>query len=86
MKRTYIKKFLYTLHTYYRRQENVQLIARSLNMGDLHSDIADITHQFHHIFWFGDLNYRLDMSIPVLCDIDYSCCYLYYLYLHFLNG
>ncbi|EDV21305.1 uncharacterized protein TRIADDRAFT_60195 [Trichoplax adhaerens] len=47
-----------------RRQDNVQAIARNLCLGDLNPNITDVTHQFHHIFWFGDLNYRLEMAVP----------------------
>ena len=28
----------------------------------LNSQSIDITNQFDHIFWFGDLNYRIDLS------------------------
>jgi phosphatidylinositol-3,4,5-trisphosphate 5-phosphatase 2 len=25
--------------------------------------VFDITNQFHHIFWFGDMNYRLNLPV-----------------------
>ncbi|KAH7431530.1 hypothetical protein KP509_08G053900 [Ceratopteris richardii] len=33
-------------------------------VGNMHVDnqSVDILHQFHHVFWFGDLNYRLDFG------------------------
>ena len=28
----------------------------------------DVTQQFHHLFWFGDLNYRVDMPFRAACE------------------
>ena len=38
-------------------------ILKGLNLG--HKSAYDLTNQFHHVFWFGDLNYRIDMSYEV---------------------
>lgn len=48
-----------------RRNEEIYYIGKSLRLGPLHSKIRDITQQFHHLFWFGDLNYRIDQSVLV---------------------
>ena len=52
------------LHT---RQENYEEIVRGLRLNGLaHSSKPvrnmDFLHQFDHVFWFGDLNYRVDMG------------------------
>ena len=38
-------------------------ILKGLNLG--HKSAYDLTNQFHHVFWFGDLNYRIDMQYEV---------------------
>mgnify|MGYP001561123710 CR=1 FL=1 len=57
---------------------NVKEIIEGVRLGASH---VDIHHQFHHVFWMGDLNYRLatrcvhfatDLSDAVL----YFCCVL----------
>ena len=52
------------LHT---RQENCEEIVHGLRLkGNLGVSKAtrgmDFLHQFDHVFWFGDLNYRVDMG------------------------
>ena len=52
------------LHT---RQENFEEIVNGLNLyGLAHGPDRirgeDFLHQFDHVFWFGDLNYRVDMG------------------------
>ena len=32
----------------------------------------DLTLQFHHLFWFGDLNYRVDLAAEV-CHNVWMC-------------
>ena len=49
--------------TFYRRQQNYMDILKGLNLG--HKTAYDLTNQFHHVFWFGDLNYRIDMPYEV---------------------
>ncbi|XP_074658174.1 phosphatidylinositol 3,4,5-trisphosphate 5-phosphatase 2-like isoform X2 [Tubulanus polymorphus] len=44
-----------------RRIQNFKDILRCLSQKlKVHSGQFDLTKQFHHVFWFGDLNYRLD--------------------------
>nr|XP_058945495.1 phosphatidylinositol 3,4,5-trisphosphate 5-phosphatase 2-like isoform X1 [Pocillopora verrucosa] len=44
-----------------RRNQNFLDILKGLNLGQ--KGVFGITHQFHHVFWFGDLNYRIDMDV-----------------------
>uniref|UniRef100_A0A6Q2ZMF0 phosphatidylinositol-3,4,5-trisphosphate 5-phosphatase n=1 Tax=Esox lucius TaxID=8010 RepID=A0A6Q2ZMF0_ESOLU len=44
-----------------RRNQNYVSILRFLNLGDKKLNPFDITHRFTHLFWLGDLNYRIDM-------------------------
>ncbi|XP_061680806.1 phosphatidylinositol 3,4,5-trisphosphate 5-phosphatase 1 [Syngnathoides biaculeatus] len=44
-----------------RRNQNYLNILRFLNLGDKKLNPFDITHQFTHLFWLGDLNYRVDL-------------------------
>ncbi|XP_051877217.1 phosphatidylinositol 3,4,5-trisphosphate 5-phosphatase 2-like [Pristis pectinata] len=46
-----------------RRNQNYLDILRSLSIGEKQLSSFDIALRFTHIFWFGDLNYRLDMDI-----------------------
>uniref|UniRef100_A0AAQ5Y0L2 phosphatidylinositol-3,4,5-trisphosphate 5-phosphatase n=1 Tax=Amphiprion ocellaris TaxID=80972 RepID=A0AAQ5Y0L2_AMPOC len=43
-----------------RRNQNYINILRFLNLGDKKLNPFDITHQFTHLFWLGDLNYRVE--------------------------
>ncbi|KAE8294422.1 Phosphatidylinositol 3,4,5-trisphosphate 5-phosphatase 1 [Larimichthys crocea] len=43
-----------------RRNQNYMSIVRFLNLGDKKLNPFDITHQFTHLFWLGDLNYRVE--------------------------
>ncbi|ESO02937.1 hypothetical protein HELRODRAFT_192166 [Helobdella robusta] len=45
-----------------RRNDNVKDISRFLDMGMKYG--KDVTNKFHHVFFFGDLNYRLDQLDP----------------------
>ena len=56
-----------TYISYDRRNNEIHTIAKSLKMGTFQSKIKDVTHQFHNIFWFGDLNYRVDNDVMVSC-------------------
>ena len=47
----------------YRRNQNFLDILKGLNLGQ--KGVFGITHQFHHVFWFGDLNYRIDLDVQV---------------------
>ncbi|XP_028300927.1 phosphatidylinositol 3,4,5-trisphosphate 5-phosphatase 1 isoform X2 [Gouania willdenowi] len=44
-----------------RRNQNFINILRILNLGDKKLNPFDITHRFTHLFWFGDLNYRVEL-------------------------
>ncbi|NWX97306.1 SHP2A phosphatase, partial [Nothoprocta ornata] len=47
----------------HRRNQNYSDILRSLALGDKQLGAFDLTLRFTHLFWFGDLNYRLDMDV-----------------------
>ncbi|CAM5140468.1 unnamed protein product [Eretmochelys imbricata] len=47
----------------HRRNQNYSDILRSLVLGDKRLSSFDLTLRFTHLFWFGDLNYRLDMEV-----------------------
>ncbi|XP_022531201.2 phosphatidylinositol 3,4,5-trisphosphate 5-phosphatase 1 [Astyanax mexicanus] len=44
-----------------RRNQNYVSILRFLNLGDKKVNPFDITHRFTHLFWLGDLNYRVEL-------------------------
>ncbi|KAJ8375173.1 hypothetical protein SKAU_G00057530 [Synaphobranchus kaupii] len=44
-----------------RRNQNYLSILRFLNLGDKKINPFDITHRFTHLFWLGDLNYRIEL-------------------------
>uniref|UniRef100_A0A6Q2Z1P6 phosphatidylinositol-3,4,5-trisphosphate 5-phosphatase n=1 Tax=Esox lucius TaxID=8010 RepID=A0A6Q2Z1P6_ESOLU len=46
-----------------RRNQNYLDILRQLSLGDKQLSSFDISLRFTHLFWLGDLNYRLDMDI-----------------------
>uniref|UniRef100_W5NDH9 phosphatidylinositol-3,4,5-trisphosphate 5-phosphatase n=1 Tax=Lepisosteus oculatus TaxID=7918 RepID=W5NDH9_LEPOC len=46
-----------------RRNQNLQDILRLLSLGDRQLSYFDISLRFTHLFWFGDLNYRLDLDV-----------------------
>ncbi|XP_020611097.1 phosphatidylinositol 3,4,5-trisphosphate 5-phosphatase 2A-like [Orbicella faveolata] len=46
-----------------RRNQNFLDILNGLNLGQ--KGVFGIVHQFHHVFWFGDLNYRIDLEVQV---------------------
>ncbi|XP_063058053.1 phosphatidylinositol 3,4,5-trisphosphate 5-phosphatase 1 [Engraulis encrasicolus] len=43
-----------------RRNQNYCSILRFLNLGDKKLNPFDINHRFTHLFWLGDLNYRIE--------------------------
>ncbi|XP_009463633.1 PREDICTED: phosphatidylinositol 3,4,5-trisphosphate 5-phosphatase 2-like [Nipponia nippon] len=47
----------------HRRNQNYSDILRSLVLGDKRLSAFDLTLRFTHLFWFGDLNYRLEMDV-----------------------
>lgn len=46
-----------------RRNQNFVDILRLLSLGDKQLSAFDISLRFTHLFWFGDLNYRLDLDV-----------------------
>uniref|UniRef100_A0A3Q0S123 phosphatidylinositol-3,4,5-trisphosphate 5-phosphatase n=1 Tax=Amphilophus citrinellus TaxID=61819 RepID=A0A3Q0S123_AMPCI len=46
-----------------RRNQNVVDILRLLSLGDKQLFAFDISLRFTHLFWCGDLNYRLDLDV-----------------------
>lgn len=59
----YSVQFLY----FCRRNQNYTNILRFLNLGDKKLNPFDITHRFTHLFWLGDLNYRVEFPSTVSC-------------------
>ncbi|XP_033760174.1 phosphatidylinositol 3,4,5-trisphosphate 5-phosphatase 2A-like [Pecten maximus] len=49
-----------------RRNQNFKDIIKGLSLGQKHLGLTDITNQFHHLFWLGDLNYRVEEDVQVL--------------------
>jgi len=41
-----------------KRNQNFHDTLRNLNLGQ--QGVFDVSNHFHHLFWFGDLNYRVD--------------------------
>uniref|UniRef100_A0A8B9GXX6 phosphatidylinositol-3,4,5-trisphosphate 5-phosphatase n=1 Tax=Astyanax mexicanus TaxID=7994 RepID=A0A8B9GXX6_ASTMX len=52
----------------HRRNQNYLDILRQLSLGDKQLSSFDISLRFTHLFWFGDLNYRLDMDIQEILN------------------
>jgi hypothetical protein len=49
-----------------KRNENYRLILQKLQLGDKKLSMFDCTNQFHNVFWFGDLNYRVNLPIQTV--------------------
>ncbi|KAH0625346.1 hypothetical protein JD844_033880 [Phrynosoma platyrhinos] len=56
-----------------RRNQNYLDILRLLSLGDKQLSSFDISLRFTHLFWFGDLNYRLDMDVQVFLGPMVDC-------------
>ncbi|KAK3531878.1 hypothetical protein QTP70_033967, partial [Hemibagrus guttatus] len=52
----------------HRRNQNYLDILRQLSRGDKQLNSFDISLRFTPLFWFGDLNYRLDMDIQEILN------------------
>ncbi|XP_052659415.1 phosphatidylinositol 3,4,5-trisphosphate 5-phosphatase 1 isoform X3 [Harpia harpyja] len=58
----------------HRRNQNYMNILRFLTLGDRKLSPFNITHRFTHLFWLGDLNYRVEQpptmkyNLPSWCD------------------
>ncbi|XP_064638229.1 phosphatidylinositol 3,4,5-trisphosphate 5-phosphatase 2-like isoform X2 [Lineus longissimus] len=50
----------------HRRNSNFRDITKGLSLGNKQLNLFDMTKQFHHLFWLGDLNYRLDEKVDVI--------------------
>ncbi|XP_045150265.1 phosphatidylinositol 3,4,5-trisphosphate 5-phosphatase 1 [Echinops telfairi] len=48
-----------------RRNQNYMNILRFLALGDKKLSPFNITHRFTHLFWLGDLNYRVDLPVSM---------------------
>ena len=48
-----------------RRNQNFADIVRLLSLGDRQLSAFDVSLRFTHLFWCGDLNYRLDLDVQV---------------------
>lgn len=62
----------------FRRNQNFVDILRLLCLGDKNSTF-DINLRFTHLFWCGDLNYRLDLDVQVGLNIFFLPFFLSYL-------
>ncbi|CAE1280019.1 SHIP2 [Acanthosepion pharaonis] len=51
-----------------RRNQNYRDIIKGLSLGQKHLNVFDVTNQFHHVFWFGDLNYRVEENIQCVLN------------------
>ena len=45
---------------------------KKLSLGPKNLSVFDLTTQFHHIFFFGDLNYRLGGIEPTVSVLSHS--------------
>ena len=48
------------LMTCFRRNHNIRDILKGISLGPKNLGFCDASNHFHHLFVFGDLNYRLD--------------------------
>ena len=53
----------------FRRNQNVKDIMKGLSLGPKNLSHFDITTQFQHLFFLGDLNYRLEGIEPTVRNI-----------------
>ena len=49
-----------------RRNADFRDIVAKLSNGDKKLASFDVTNQFHHCFWFGDLNYRINLPVEAV--------------------
>ena len=50
----------------FRRNQNFRDIVKGLGLGPKNLGMFDSSNQFHHMFFFGDLNYRLEKMEPTV--------------------
>ncbi len=53
------------MYIMFRRNQNFVDILRLLSLGEKQLGAFDISLRFTHLFWCGDLNYRLDLDVQV---------------------
>jgi len=60
----------------YRRNNNFHDILKGLVQLKQKKQLStfDLTLQFHHLFWFGDLNYRVDLAATVISKCNSIHC------------
>ncbi|ETO15716.1 hypothetical protein RFI_21648, partial [Reticulomyxa filosa] len=51
---------------YEKRAKDVYRIIKMLSIG---RPGLDVLHQFHHVFFFGDMNYRVEKDFDKVCDL-----------------
>ncbi|TMS17460.1 Phosphatidylinositol 3,4,5-trisphosphate 5-phosphatase 2B [Larimichthys crocea] len=56
-----------------RRNQNFVDILRLLSLGEKQLGAFDISLRFTHLFWCGDLNYRLDLDVQVRVNVPSWC-------------
>ncbi len=56
----------------FRRNQNFVDILRLLSLGEKQLGAFDISLRFAHLFWCGDLNYRLDLDVQVRLTLPIS--------------
>ncbi|XP_061183284.1 phosphatidylinositol 3,4,5-trisphosphate 5-phosphatase 2-like isoform X5 [Saccostrea echinata] len=51
-----------------RRNQNYRDIIKGLSLGQKHLGLFDVLNQFNHLFWLGDLNYRIEDNIATILE------------------
>ncbi|XP_038050530.1 phosphatidylinositol 3,4,5-trisphosphate 5-phosphatase 2B-like isoform X2 [Patiria miniata] len=51
-----------------RRNNNYHDILRGLSLSSKGLSVFDLTNQFHHLFFLGDLNYRIEWNVPEILE------------------
>ena len=64
---------IYNTSFIFRRNQNYHDIIKGMSLGNKKlNNVTDLTNQFHHVFFFGDLNYRL-FDVDPLVGIAEFC-------------
>jgi len=56
-----------------RRNHNVRDILKGISLGSKNLSFCDASNHFHHLFFFGDLNYRIAELDSVVNNYLYTC-------------
>ncbi|XP_022335405.2 phosphatidylinositol 3,4,5-trisphosphate 5-phosphatase 2A-like isoform X2 [Crassostrea virginica] len=51
-----------------RRNQNYRDIIKGLSLGQKHLGLFDVLNQFNHLYWLGDLNYRVEDNIGTILE------------------